>query len=57
MSALRIEEDELLGKLMWRDRSGRGFEEGSMKIPSKGIFRERRGEVEGYVVVLEKEIE
>lgn len=39
LTALQIVEEELqLGGLMWRERSGTGFEEGSMKIPSKGIF-------------------
>lgn len=35
---LQIVADEVLGGLMWRERSGSWVEEGSMKIPSKGIF-------------------
>ena len=37
-SPILLQIDEVLGGLMWRERSGDGFEEGSMKIPSKGIF-------------------
>jgi hypothetical protein len=32
------EGEEIFGGLMCKERSGTGFEEGSMKTPSKGIF-------------------
>jgi hypothetical protein len=41
---LQIEEDaEVLGGLICRERSGSGVEDGSMKIPSKGIFINQNG--------------
>lgn len=38
VNSLQIDEEELFGGLIWRERSGAGFEEASMKIPSKGIL-------------------
>jgi hypothetical protein len=40
-----------LGGEMLRERSGCGVEEGSMKIPSKGIFINRLYQIEAFLLL------